>query len=39
MQTYKYRGIPEFRDFTIRDPRYFVISFQAFLKKINCLFF
>ena len=22
-------GIPAFRDFTIRDPRYFVILFQA----------
>jgi hypothetical protein len=27
------QGIPAFRDFTIRDPRYFVILFQAFLKK------
>ena len=25
----KIQGIPVFRDFTIRDPRYFVILFQA----------
>ena len=24
------QGIPAFRDFTIRDPPYFVIQFQAF---------
>ena len=26
---YVLQGIPAFRDFTIRDPRYFVILFQA----------
>ena len=25
----KLQGIPAFRDFTIRDPRYFVILFEA----------
>ena len=37
-------GIPAFRDFTIRDPRFFVIQFQAFFhdfekKKIKKKFF
>ena len=27
------QGIPAFRDFTIRDPRYFVILFQWKLAK------
>ena len=27
-QSDKIQGIPAFRDFTIRDPRYFVILFQ-----------
>ena len=26
---FRVQGIPAFRDFTIRDPRYFVIMFQA----------
>ena len=30
-----YRGSPHFCEFTIRDPRYFVILFQAFLNKKN----
>ena len=29
------QGVPAFCDFTIHDPRYFVILFQAFLKKRN----
>ena len=29
----KIQGIPAFRDFTIRDPRYFVILFQWKLAK------
>ena len=28
------QGIPAFRDFTIRDPRYFVILFQASISWI-----
>ena len=28
------QGIPSFRDFTIRDPRYFVILFQASISWI-----
>ena len=28
LATYCIQGIPAFRDFTIRDPRYFVILFQ-----------
>ena len=27
------QGIPAFRDFTIRDPRYFLILFQGKLAK------
>ena len=28
---YTLQGIPAFRDFTIRDPRYFMILFQSFV--------
>ena len=28
------QGIPAFRDFTIRDPQYFVIWFQAIFREI-----
>ena len=30
---FQVQGIPAFRDFTIRDPRYFVILFQWKLAK------
>ena len=29
-QDFDIQGIPAFCDFTIRDPRYFVITFQVF---------
>ena len=29
------QGIPAFRDFTIRDPRYFMILFSDFLIRHN----
>ena len=29
------QGIPAFRDFTIRDPRYFVILFQASIRDFE----
>ena len=32
--TLSIQGIPAFRDFTIRDPRYFVILFSEKLAKI-----
>ena len=31
--TYVVQGVPAFRDFTIRDPRYFVIHFQAQFRE------
>ena len=45
--TYNVQGIPAFRDFTIRDPLYFVIQLQASIhdfeekikKKIQIFFF
>ena len=35
LQKSKIQGIPAFRDFTIRDPRYFVILFHAFFHDFE----